>query len=60
LYQLTVLIKTAERNGQDMYQIWEISADRDFVGKPEGKEPLQRPKRADGRIILGWVSKNRM
>ena len=29
---------------------------RVFVGKPEGKRPLGRP-RSDGRIILRWIFK---
>ena len=26
-----------------------------LVGKPEGKRPLGRPRRIDGRIILRWI-----
>ena len=28
---------------------------RGLVGKPEGKRPLGRPRRVDGRIILRWI-----
>ena len=30
---------------------------RVLVGKPEGKRPLGRPRRRDGWIILGWISR---
>jgi hypothetical protein len=32
--------------GRDVYRV--------FVGKPEGKKPLGRPRR-NGRIILRWI-----
>ena len=28
---------------------------RVLMGKPEGKRPLERPRRIDGRIILRWI-----
>jgi hypothetical protein len=30
---------------------------RVLVGKPEGKRPLGRPRRIDGRIMSGWIFK---
>jgi hypothetical protein len=32
-----------------------VRVHRVLVGKPEGKRPLGRPRRDEGRIILRWI-----
>jgi hypothetical protein len=38
-------IKSRRKVGRDMWRAWERNVYRVLVGKPEGKRPLERPRR---------------